>query len=74
MSEDRTFAWRLAVMGLIFLAFSIYMLFTGELAIDKQRTIFITRTANPFIYWSTVAGCGAFGFLCLRNLWRQIKS
>ena len=74
MSEDRTFAWRLAVVGLIFVAFSIYILFTGELALDKQRTMFITRAANPFFYWSTVVGCGALGILCLRKLWRQLSS
>ena len=74
MSEDRTFAWRLAVIGLLFLAFSLYMLFAGELAVDKQRTMFITRAANPLLYWPLVIGCGTLAFLCLRNLWRQIKS
>jgi uncharacterized membrane protein len=74
LSEDRTFAWRLAVVGLIFVGFALYMLFTGELAVDKQRTMFITRAGNPFLYWSMVLGCGTLGFLCLRNLWRQIRS
>ena len=74
MSEDRTFAWRLAVMGLIFVAFSLYMLFAGELAVDKQRNTFITRAADPFLYWSMVLGCGALGLLCLRKLWRQVTS
>ena len=74
MSEDRTFAWRLAVVGLLFVGFSVYMLFAGELAVDKQRTMFITRAANPFLYWSAVLGCGALGILCLRKLWRQVSS
>ena len=74
MSGDRTAAWRFAVVGLLFVGFAVYMLFSGELAIDKQRSMFITRAGNPFFYWSTVVGCGVLGFLCLRNLWRQLTS
>jgi hypothetical protein len=74
VSEDRTYAWRLAVVGVLFIGFSVYMLFSGELALDKQRTTFITRTGNPLFYWSTVMVCGTLGLLCLRKLWRQLRS
>jgi hypothetical protein len=48
------------------------MLLTGELAIDKQKTMMITRGANPFWYWALVAASGGMGLLALRAAWRRL--
>jgi hypothetical protein len=47
------------------------MLVTGELAIDKQKTMTITRGANPFGYWALVAS-GGMGLLAPRAAWRRL--
>ena len=60
------------VPGALFALLAIYMLVTGELPVDKQRTMIITRASNPLIYWPVLLVAGTIAFLCLRKIWRGI--
>ena len=71
MSE--TPAWRYLVPGVLFLGLALYMLVTGELYVDKQRTMLISRSANPLLYWPIVAASTTLGFLALRAGWRGTR-
>ena len=66
-------AWRYLVPGALFLGLALYMLVTGELHVDKQRTMLISRSANPLLYWPIVAASTAFGLLALRAGWRSLR-
>ena len=72
MSDEDAPAWRYAVPGLLFLAFALYVLVTGELPVDKRHTVTLTRAGSPLIYWTTVLVTGAVGILALRRAWRRI--
>jgi len=74
MSDDATPTWRYLVPGLLLLAMAGYLLVNGEMAVDKQRTMVVTRAGNPFIYWATVLACGTFGVLALRKVWQRLRS
>ena len=71
MSEEAP-TWRYLVAGLLFAGFATYMLWTGEMAVDKRHTVFITRAADPLIYWTTVRVCGTVGALALRKAWKVL--
>ena len=66
-------AWRYLVPGLLFLGLALYMLVTGELHVDKQRAMVISRAANPLLYWPIVAVSTALGLLALRASWRILR-
>ena len=72
MKDDGAPAWRCAAAAILCLGRFAYMLVTGELAIDKQKTMTITRGANPFGYWARVAASGGMGLLALRAAWRRL--
>ena len=74
MSDDQTPTWRYLVPGLLFAGMAIYLLWTGEMAVDKQRTMTITRAGNPLFYWLTVVVCGAIGALALRKAWQRLTA
>lgn len=74
MSGDATPTWRYLIPGLLFLCLAGYMLINGEIAVDKQRTMLITRAGNPLIYWPSVLVCGVMGGLALRKVWRRLRS
>jgi len=74
VSDEQTPTWRYLVPGLLFLAMAGYMLINGEMAIDKQRTMSVTRTGNPLLYWGTILVCGTFGVLALRKVWQRLRS
>jgi hypothetical protein len=74
VSDDETPTWRYLVPGLLFLALAGYMLINGEIAVDKQRTMMITRAANPLIYWPSVLVTGIIGVLALRKVWQELRS
>ena len=74
MSDDETPTWRYLIAALLFLGFAIYMLVTGEMAVDKRRTMIITRAANPLIYWPSVLVSGTLGILALRKIWKRLTS
>jgi len=74
VSDEETPTWRYLVPGLLFLALAGYMLVNGEIAVDKQRTMMITRSANPAIYWLAVLVSGGIGALALRKVWRRLRS
>jgi hypothetical protein len=57
---------------LLFGGLAAYMLVTGELPIDKQRTMTITRAANPMIYWPILLVSCALAALCLRRIWKGV--
>ena len=67
-------AWRYLVPGILFLAIATYMLVTGELYVDKQRTVMITRAANPIVYWPIVAIFTALGATAVRAAWRRLTA
>ena len=71
MSE--TPAWRYLVAGALFLALAAYMLATGELYVDKQKTMAISRAANPLLYWPIVATSAALGCFAVRAGWRVMR-
>ena len=71
MSE--TPAWRYLLLATLFLGLAAYMLATGELYVDKQRTMIISRASNPLLYWPIVAVSGALGCFALRAGWRAMR-
>jgi hypothetical protein len=73
MSDSATPAWRYLVPGLLFAGMAAYMLWTGEMAVDKQRAMTITRAGNPLVYWPTVVICGTIGTLALYKVWQRIR-
>lgn len=73
MSDEDAPTWRYAVPGLLFLGFAVYLLVSGELPVDKRRTVMLTRAGDPLIYWSTVLVTGTVGVLALRKLWQRIR-
>jgi hypothetical protein len=72
--KDEGPAWRYLAIGALCLALIAYMLLAGELSIDKQKTMTITRAANPFAYWAIMAASGGAGFLALRSAWRRLAA
>jgi hypothetical protein len=74
VSDDEAPAWRYLVPGLLMLGLAGYMLVTGELQIDKKRTMTITRAGDPAIYWTILAVSGTVGALALRKVWKRLFS
>ena len=74
MSDEKTPTWRYLVPGLLFLCIAGYLLVYGEMPLDKQRTMFITRAADPLIYWSVVIVSATIGVLALRKVWQRLTS
>ena len=74
MSDEATPTWRYLVPGLLFLALAGYMLINGEIAVDKQRTMTITRAGNPLLYWPALLISGIIGVLALRKVWKRLRS
>ncbi|MGE5638527.1 MAG: hypothetical protein ACM30H_00395 [Clostridia bacterium] len=64
--------WRWLVIGFLFAGAALYFLFTGEIAVNKARTVFLSRGTDPLAYWSIVLVLGALGALSLRQAWRQL--
>jgi hypothetical protein len=60
------------IPGALFASLAIYMLVTGELPVDKHRTMIITRASNPLIYWPVLLVAGTIAFLCVRKIWKNI--
>jgi hypothetical protein len=74
VSDAETPAWRYVVPGLLFIGFAGYLLVTGEMPVDKQRSIVLSRSGNPLFYWLTVLVSGSIGALALRKVWRRLRS
>ena len=74
MSAAPTPTWRWLVVGLLFAGLALYLLVNGEIGVDKQRTMLITRVANPLLYWLSVVVSGVLGALALRKAWLQLRS
>ena len=66
-------AWRYVVPGMLFLGLALYMLVTGELQVDKQRAMVISRAASPLLYWPIVSISTALGLLAVRAGWRILR-
>ena len=60
------------IPGALFALLAIYMLVTGELPVDKHRTMIITRASNPLIYWPVLLVSGTIAFLCVRKIWKDL--
>ena len=52
----------------------INLLIHGEIPVDKQRTMTLTRAEHPLIYWVAVLVTGTFGVLALRKVWKRLTS
>ena len=74
MSDEETPAWRYLIPGLLLLGLVGYMLVTGELPIDKRKTMTVTRAGDPAIYWGILAVSGTLGVLALRKVWKRLTS
>jgi hypothetical protein len=74
LSEEETPGWRFLVVGLLCVGMAGYMLVNGEIAIDKQRSMIVTRGGDPLLYWALVAVPGALGVLALRKVWKWITA
>ncbi len=74
MSAAPTPTWRWLVVGLLFAGLALYLLVNGEIGVDKQRTMLITRVANPLLYWLSVVVSGVLGALALRKAWLRLRS
>jgi len=72
MSDAGTPTWRYLVPGVLFLGLAVYMLLSGEVALDKRRAMVITRSGDPLIYWPITVVSGTVGLLALRKVWRRI--
>jgi hypothetical protein len=72
VKDDGAPAWRYFAGAILCLGLFAYMLLAGELAIDKQKTLTITRAANPFIYRPLLAASGVLGVAALRAAWRRL--
>ena len=73
MSEEAP-TWRYLVVGLLCAAFAAYLLWSGEMAVDKRHTMVITRAGSTLFYWITVLVSGAVGALALRRAWRLLRA
>ena len=71
MSDDATPLWRWLVVGCLCAGGALYVLYAGELAIDKARTMVVNRSSP--LYWIFVGVVGAFGVLSLRKAWLRIR-
>jgi hypothetical protein len=74
VSEEETPGWRFLVVGLLCVGMAGYMLVTGELAIDKKRSMIITRGGDPLIYWPIVLVAGGIGVAALRKVWKGLTA
>lgn len=60
------------VPGALFAILAGYMLVTGELPVDKHRTMIVTRASDPLIYWPVLIVAGTIAVLCCRKVWKGI--
>jgi hypothetical protein len=74
VSDEETPIWRYLVPGLLMLGLAGVTLVTGEVPVDKARTITITRTGSPVFYWLIVASTGAIGAFALHKVWKRLTS
>lgn len=74
MNDSGTPLWRWLAVGGLCTACAVYFVYTGEIAIDKQKTHFIGRAANPIAYWLIVLVLAAFGAAALRKAWLQVRA
>jgi hypothetical protein len=49
-----------------------YMMVTGTLPIDKHKTMVITRSSDPLIYWPVLLVSVTIAGLCIRKIWKGI--
>ena len=72
MSEPEEKKWAYLLPAALFGWLAIYMLVTGELPVDKRRTVILTRSGDPIVYWTILLVSGTMAVLCLRKVWRWI--
>lgn len=72
MSDAPTPLWRWLVVGCLCTGGALYVLFAGELPIDKARAMVVNRSSP--LYWIFVAVFGAMGVLALRKAWQQLRA
>jgi hypothetical protein len=71
VSGEPTPLWRWLVVGLLCTGGTLYVLLTGELPIDKARTMVVNRSSP--VYWIFIAAFGAMGVASLFKAWKQIR-
>ena len=74
MSEQQTPLWRWLVVGLLATGAALYILWAGEIWVDKRHTMLIRRGADPLLYWSIVLVLAALGSAALYKAWQHLRS
>ena len=74
MSGSPTPLWRWLAVGALCAGAAVYFLVTGEIAINKARTMVITPASQPLGYWLIVAVLSLLAVLCLRKAWQAMKA
>jgi hypothetical protein len=72
VSEEQTPLWRWLVVGLLCTGAAAYFIATGEIAVDKKRTMFVSRAANPLAYWLMISVFAAMGAAALYKTWKRL--
>ena len=73
MNGSPTPVWRWLAVGALCAVAAVYFLVTGEIAINKARTLVITSASQPLGYWLIVAALSLFAVLCLRKAWQAMR-
>jgi hypothetical protein len=73
VSDAGTPLWRWLIVGGLCTFCAVYFVYTGEIAIDKKKTMFFGSAANPIAYWLTVVVLAALGIAALRKAWKQLR-
>jgi hypothetical protein len=66
--------WRWLAVGGIFTVAAGYFLYTGQIPVNKARTVFITRAGDPLAYWIMVLVPGILGPAALYKAWKKLTS
>jgi hypothetical protein len=72
MSDSNTPLWRWLVVSCLCVFGTAYVLVTGELPIDKARTVVVDRSSA--FYWIFVLVFGAFGATALFKAWKRLTA
>jgi hypothetical protein len=72
VSDEQTPLWRWIVVGLLCSGAAVYFLATGEIPVDKRRTMSLTRAGDPALYWLAVLAFGALGGAALARAWKRL--
>jgi hypothetical protein len=64
--------WRWTVVGLLCAGAAVYFIAAGEIAVDKKRSMIVSRAADPLAYWLMVSAFAATGGAALYQAWKRL--